>query len=397
MGAYHLVVLILGILLLGPVVAPSPVTAQEEPNVGLLRVAELTHPRQVVPGAQFSFAIDVEYAVRFNATIRAALFDGSPSKLGEELWHSEEEMVEGGGDKVWTVVLTAPQSEQDWHLTAYAYYLEDGRWESYNDTYRGLGYSETSLKVAKLAILQVDLGIPNVSLSIDSSNLTTSATGSAEVHLPVGVTYSIRLPVVVSFQNSTRFIFVGWEDGTNTTDRALLLDGDIELAGFYKVQYLLRVDSVLSAYSFSRWYDSGSNVTLQAAESVPMSGPFQILGSYYRFKGWSGDVKSKSAMVNFTMDGPKAISADYAIDYTPLALPSIFALGILGGIVLFLFARRRRRPVDVVSEEAQPTQESRISAEARLENCPKCGATVERDWTHCTNCGQRLASSEPGG
>src|SRR3989304_10358743 len=87
------------------------VALAEEPNVGLLRVSDVGHPRQVAPAAQVSFVIDVEYAIRFNATVRASLFEGSPGKLGTELWHSDPILLSGGGDQLWTANLTAPSSD----------------------------------------------------------------------------------------------------------------------------------------------------------------------------------------------------------------------------------------------------------------------------------------------
>ena len=358
----------------------------QEPNVGLLRVSRLEHPLQVAPSAKFSIVVDVEYAVRFNATVKSAVYESSLNHLGSKLWESEPVDLMGGGDWVWTVDLTAPSADREWSLAVFAYYFDSGKWNYYNDSYRGPGFAETTIKVAKLAGLEVDLGMPNIPITIDNSTQSTSATGQVKQQLPVGEYYFITIPPLLQYENSTRLVFLGWQDGANSSQRTLKLDGDLKIVGAYKTQYLLRVSSIVSRYVNSSWYDAGSSVVLRVDPIVPVDSLLGSIGMRYVFKGWTGAVQSSSAEINITINGPKVITADFALDYSSLVVPMIVVAGILGGIALAVVRRRARLP-SPIREEA--TGEASISR-----TCAKCGKPVEEGWAHCVHCGEPLGPSE---
>jgi len=357
----------------------------EEPNVGLLRVSDVRHPRQVAPAAQVSFVIDVEYAIRFNATVRTSLFDGSPGNLGAELWHSDPLVLSAGGDQLWTANLTAPSSEGEWTLTAFAYYFEKGEWKYFTDPDQGPGFAQTKLKVAPLAALEIDLGLSDIPVKVDGSTARTSSLGTVTVQLPVGVAHQITVQLALLFDNSTRMVFAGWQDGSNDTQRTLILDGDLKISGSYRTQYLLRVSSVLSAYSYSEWYDAGSNITLRADDSVPMSGVFGTFGLRYVFRGWSGDIESTARSVTLIVNNPRAINANFDVDYTPIVILAILLFGIVGGAMLAVL-RKRRSPTPTAIEEEVEDEPVGV--------CGNCGEPIEESWTHCVHCGKALGSSE---
>ena len=364
-----------------------PIAAQE-PNVGLLRVVSVEYPRQVAPSKPFSVVIDVEYAIHENATVKAALFEGSLEDLGSRFWESAPVVLAGGGDQLWTVNLTAPSTEQKWSLTVIAYYLDAGKWTYHTDSYSGPGYAEITLKIATLAELIVDLKIPNLPVTVDNSTQSTSAEGQVKLQLPVGQTYYVTIPPAVEFDNSTRLEFAAWQDGYNSSQRAVKLDGDSNLAGTYKRQYLLQVNSNVPGYANSTWYDAGSNVSLTAKPTAPLSWPMRLLGLAYVFKGWTGAVNSNSAQLNVTMNGPKVVTANFAVDYTLLVIPAIIVAGVLGAIAL-LFARRR------LATRPSAVKEKVVIEESSSKVCGNCGKPVEEDWTHCIHCGKSLNPSEP--
>ncbi len=379
-------------LLLIQLTQGSSFALADEPNVGVLRVADVKYPRQVAPSVQFWLTVDVEYAVRFNATIRSALFEGSPNNLGTELWDSDPTVVSGGGDAIWDLNLTTPSSEQEWSLTVIAYYEEAGGWKYYNDSEQGPGFAQITLKVARLATLEVDLGIPNIPVAVDNLTLKTSGSGSARFDLPVSQRYSVSVPAKLQLNNSTRVIFTGWHDGVNTTERTLLLDGDSSIAGSYRTQYLLRVASVLAAYEDSSWHDAGSNATLEVDHSVPMSGILGFLGLHYDFKSWSGDVNSTSSQLDIEMNGPKLVRSNFVLDYAAIVLPMIVVTGVAGGVILALLRRRMAEKEVLVEKEAKADQV--VAEEPPLKFCDGCGEAIEEGWIHCARCGKGLASPE---
>jgi hypothetical protein len=378
-----LTIILVTLLILG---TAKMISAQNQ-NMGVLRVAKVQYPRQVAPSSKFSMVIDVEYAFHVNGTIRASLFEGALKNLGSRLWESGPIGLIGGGDKVWVVNLTAPSDEREWALTIIAYYLDAGKWNYYDDAFSGLGYAEVALKIATLAELQVDLGTPNIPVTLDASTNLTSATGQVRMLLPVGKSYQIAIAPAVQFENSTRVVFAGWQGGTSATQRTVMLDGDSKIVGSYKKQYLLQVNSVAPGYSNSTWYDAGSKVTLVTKSRVPMSWPFGLLGLSGDFNGWSGAVNSGSTQINITMNGPKVVTANFTADYTPLVIPAIIVAGMFGALALFV-ARKRVSGRSVSVDEV-------VSEEETSKVCASCGKPVEDDWTHCIYCGKALNATEP--
>ena len=375
------------LLMAVPVLGTTLAAAQETVNVGVLRVERVEHPRQVAPSAQFSLVIDVEYAIRTNATAKVALVEGTLNNTGVELWHSEDTVLTQGGDKLWTVNLTAPATEQtDWTLTVFAYYLQDGKWQYFTNDSQGPGFAEIKMKVARLATLEIDLPVSGITVQVDNVTAKTSALGTFALPLPVGETHEVAVPKIQQFENSTRLVFISWQDGVNETKRTILLDGDTSLVGSYRTQYLLNVNSIVRDYAQSGWYDTGGNVSLHVQSSLPAAGVLGSLGLNYVFKGWSGDLASSSTSLNFTMDRPTTVNAEFTLDYTPLAIPIILLLGSVGGVVLAILGSRRG------SELTSPQEE--VSNQFAPSFCDGCGEPVEKDWTHCVHCGKKLSSSD---
>ena len=377
-------------------IAGTVAAQEDEPNVGLLRVYDVGHPRQVAPSSKVAFTIDVEYGIRFNATIKSAMFQGSPEDLGDELWHSDPDVVSGGGDRRWNVTLTAPSSEQEWILTVLAYYLEQGKWKYYpeSETFRGPGVARVNVKIASMATLEINLGASDIPVMIDGSTAKTAAGGSVTMQLPVGGAYQIGIEPIVSRGESTRLVFVGWDDGSNATARSLVLDGDSTMTGTYEEQYRLRVNSPLSAYDYSAWYDPGTVVPLSVDPVVvPMSGILGALGFRYIFHGWSGDVKSNANSINVTMDQPKVINADFSLDYTAIVIPAIVAVGVVGAVVLV--GLRLRAEPEPTAVEKQVEEQGPADTAAKF--CDGCGELVEDSWEHCTKCGRALRPSKSSG
>ena len=361
--------------------ALSPIIAavSAAPNVGMLRVASFECPREVAPGAAFPVSLDVEYAVQGlpnSATIRGAIYPGNISSTSP-LWQSAPVSVSNGGDQVWNISLTAPSTEGFLNLTAYALFLDNGTWSFFNDPVSGPGVSQTTIKIGKSANLDINLGAPNVDLTINGTTVKTSAGGNVSSEVAVGSSPLVSVPPTVEFQNSTRIVFVQWSDGVNETQRHVLIDGDVTLSASYTTQYLLKVNSGSTSEA---WYDKGSNVTLTAPPSGAGSWPLNLFGVTQTFTGWSGDVHSSMPQLNVTMDSPKTITANFAVDYLPLAVPVTFGVGIALMVISLVIMRRRSSNLSTVG----------VPNQAADSVCPKCGQTTEEGWAHCIKCGTRL-------
>ena len=361
----------------------------DEPNLGILRVRSFEAPREVASNSVFSVKLDVEYGVHGrpeNDTFRAAIYGDN---VNDPLWQSEPVTVwwagpssssaPWGGDKIWNINLTSPSVLGSFKLTAYAYYFDDDVWRFFNNSLNGPGLRQVSVRVGKTANFGVELGTSGVPVSIDNLTVKTSSNGDAKMTLFEGNNYVLSVPPVVEFQNFTRLVFSGWNDGNKQSQRSFVFDGDMKFIGSYRVQYLLQVNSLVS---YSEWHDAGSSVRLQTSDSVPMNWPLNLFGFRYNFVGWTGDINSSLKEVNITMNAPKTFNANFSVDYSPLLILSIFAAGVSGAVILLV--RKRRN----ASNEPTSTKELTL-------RCGNCGEHVEVDWTHCIRCGTDLANHNP--
>jgi hypothetical protein len=375
-----LIVLLFVTLLLVCFGATSVSADEEEPNVAL-RVLSFKAPNLVGLNSTFPVSLDVQYSLHGrpnNATIRAAIYEGTIN-YRDPLWESKPVIVSWGGDKIWNTNLTALPSEGYMKLTAYAYYLQNESWYFYNNTVNGLGFSQATVKVAKTAILDVQLGTPGITIMIDSSDIETSPYGDGHMQVAVGIMHNISVPFVLEFQNSTRIVFNGWDDGMTQTQRSVAVNGDFRLTGFYKTQYLLRVRSIRS--QDSAWYDRGSRIELQEPISFPMNGLLGLLGARYDFVEWTGDLNSTSPRATVTVNGPKDLCANYSADYSQLAVTAI-AVAAVATIILLLVRRKEKGP-------------DKVGSASMALRCNSCGMEIDTGWSYCNNCGAEIASSQP--
>jgi len=383
---------IMFIALVAFALSPIIAAASAAPNVGMLRVASFVCPREVVPGADFPVSLDVEYALQGlpnNATIRGAIYPGNINSTSP-LWQSAAASVSNGGDKVWNISLTAPSTEGFLNLSAYALFLDNGTWRFFNDPVSGPGVSQATIEIGRSANLYIELGAPNVDVSIDNTTVKTSAGGDASLVVGVGSSPLVGVPPIVEFQNSTRIVFVQWSDGVTEPQRHALIDGDITLIANYKTQYLL---TVISNSTSEAWYDKGSNATLTAPPSGSGSWPLNLFGVTQSFTGWTGAIQSPMPQLNITMDSPKTVTAEFSVDYRPLAVPIIIGVGTLVAIISLVLIRRRSSMILPPTKE--PVQET--VQEAVLEPnpaCPNCGRETEKEWAHCIKCGTKLTGTK---
>jgi len=360
-------------------------TVSASPNIGLLRVSSFLCPREVLPSATFPVSLDVEYAIQSlpdEATIRGAVYDRSINATSP-LWQSDPTSVSNGGDQVWNFTLNAPPSEGFLNLTAYAFFLENGTWSYFNNSVNGPGTIQRTVKVGKTASLDINIGAPGITITVDGTTEQTSANGDAVFIEAVSSNPSVSVPPMVELQNSTRIIFAQWSDGVTETQRQVPIDGDIGLTAQYRVQYLLTVSNGTTTQG---WYDRGVNVTVSAPASTSAPWPLSIFGVIETFHGWSGDTQSFSQSVNLTMDSPKTITADMTIDYGPIIVPAIFLAGIVVAVISLVFQRRRS---DSAEDNATLTTVDEPVTQSN-QTCPSCGKLTEPEWAHCIKCGAAL-------
>jgi uncharacterized paraquat-inducible protein A len=88
------------------------------------------------------------------------------------------------------------------------------------------------------------------------------------------------------------------------------------------------------------------------------------------------------------MDSPKTETAEFYVDYGPLAVPVIFGVGIVVAILSLVLIRRKSNTTLPPTEE--PVQQA---VEEPNPACPNCGQETEEEWVHCIKCGTKLTDA----
>jgi len=352
-------------------------------SIGTLKVDRLICPRQVAPSTNFQVTVDVEYGlfgVNPSAVIRSAIYTG-PLNSSTPIWQSDAANVSYVGEELWNTTLTSPSSEGYLNLTAYVFYQQDGVWKVSSNSSGGSSFAQASIKIGRISSLDVYIGAPSVTITINGSTLTTSTSGDVTTSVPLNSITNVNVPPSIDFQNSTRGVFSNWDDGNKQSQRKVTINGDTRLVANYTLQYLLKINAPSSSES---WYGKNTIVTLTANTTTPMNWPLNALGVQGEFTGWSGDVQSSATQVNVTMDSPKTVDANYSFDYKLLAVPILL---MVGGIVLVLsivlYLKQRKTATEIPEPAPETTEETSLI-------CPKCGNQIEKEWTHCIKCGTKL-------
>jgi hypothetical protein len=215
----------------------------------------------------------------------------------------------------------------------------------------------------------------------------TSSRGDADFAVAIDSSPLVSVPPLVEFQNSTRIIFTQWNDGVTQPQRHVLIDGDTSLTAYYKIQYLLTVNSSSTS---EEWYDRGTTATISAPTSASVTWPLSFFGVTKTFHGWSGDIQSSLPQLSVTMDSPKTIVTEYTTDYGPLAVPAILGLGIVAAAISFVLIRPRSGGAEQTTVQAA----GEVSIPDSNSTCPTCGQTTEQGWTHCIKCGAKLEHAD---
>lgn len=146
-----------------------------------------------------------------------------------------------------------------------------------------------------------------------------------------------------------RFRFVQWTDESgNRFDQAkvtVLLDRPVKrMLAEYKEEFLVSAFTPFSKVKIKAqsiqdgWVAAGDTATVTIQEKdVVHSNPFKAaIGVRVYFIGWYGDISSTSQSVQFTVDGPKSLTANWSWYLDPfqfaatVVLAAIVILIILG-------------------------------------------------------------------
>jgi M6 family metalloprotease-like protein len=137
---------------------------------------------------------------------------------------------------------------------------------------------------------------------------------------------SLNSPVATG--NGVRYVFVKWSgdlSGENQS-QSIIMSGPKLVSALWATQYELKIESDYGHTTGAGWYEPGTQATFGVDTSV-----IDLSNDTRRvFTQWSGDASSNSQQGSVTMDGPKAIRADWRTQY----LVALMTEGIRNGTVL---------------------------------------------------------------
>ena len=135
-----------------------------------------------------------------------------------------------------------------------------------------------------------------------------------------GSSLTLQATTPVSIDASSRYRFDHWSgDASGATNPvSVTVSGPTSVTAHYVTQYKLTLTTNpsgvgvgnISGGTNGAFYDAGSSLTLQATTPVSIDA-----SSRYRFDHWSGDASGSPNPASVTMNAPKAVTADYVVQY----------------------------------------------------------------------------------
>ncbi len=226
--------------------------------------------------------------------------------------------------------------------------------------------TDSNHEVTFLAAIQYPIEI----VGIDSVSFTPPSPTN-DNWFDINSDEQISVPYVIqSDDKNTREQLKGWsydgedaqqiqrlESGVFTTPQ-IHVSSSHSINFVYSTQYYLNLISEYGHVTGTGWYDSGTNATLSSISSDDF--PIRHV-----FSGWNGQVLDQSKPItSVVMGGPMTITANWTVDYTPMA---ILGALVVGGVAGFAILYKKRR-----TKSSQETLFTRpmVSESAKAETAP---------------------------
>jgi M6 family metalloprotease-like protein len=138
----------------------------------------------------------------------------------------------------------------------------------------------------------------------------------------------VSLTSPVATGNGVRYVFLKWSGDASGADQSqsLIMSGPKLVSALWTTQYELKMESEFGHPTGAGWYDPSTQATF-GLDTVTI----ETANDTRRvFTQWSGDATGSSQQGTVTMDGPKAIQANWKTQY----LITFVANGVRNGTVL---------------------------------------------------------------
>ena len=253
----------------------------------------IVSPDRVRAGQAFKTTTNLQFKLSSNFTIAVVAFD-----IGKGSIESVSiKRLYGNGEAQFTNIILANGTSSRLHFALISLIrLEDG-WVLLKD-----GVKRFLTEVTDSVTLTVVLGYPSREVELDGNRYLTGADGRFTANVTRGE-HTISVPPVIELGNTSRAVFLQWNETISSPTLTLRLSGDASLLAIYLRQYYLSVRSLFGHTTGTGWHDENEIVTFQVTPPVVLDERTHF------FAGWSGDSSDPSPASRIHMNGPKSISA----------------------------------------------------------------------------------------
>ena len=169
--------------------------------------------------------------------------------------------------------------------------------------------NEMTFVTPKICSVTLAASLSDVSLDIDGETYLP-ADLPAVFSWAEGSVHECVAPTPVLVSEGTQYLFTSWSDGHTSPSRTLTIAADAAYTANYTIQHYLTVDSDQGDPAGEGWYDEGTDVDIETAETISDT------DTRFVFSSWTidGDEESDST-ATVTMDAPHTAVASYTTQY----------------------------------------------------------------------------------
>jgi len=169
--------------------------------------------------------------------------------------------------------------------------------------------AEMTFVTPKICSVTLAASLSDVSLDIDGATYLPGDL-PAVFSWAEGSVHECVAPTPVLVSEGTQYLFTSWSDGHTSPSRTLTIAADASYTANYTTQHYLTVDSDQGDPAGEGWYDEGSDVDIETAQTISDG------DTRFVFSAWTidGDDESDST-VTVTMDAPHTAVASYTTQH----------------------------------------------------------------------------------
>ncbi|MEM2422612.1 MAG: hypothetical protein QXZ34_05450 [Candidatus Bathyarchaeia archaeon] len=150
--------------------------------------------------------------------------------------------------------------------------------------------------------LTINTSYPNLTIKIDGKPFTSNPEGLINLPIRIG-NHTLEAPKEIYVKPNVKAVFSSWSDGEKNNPRIIYLDNNLNLTILYKLQYLLKVESLGLTVNPSGWYNENSKVQISVNPVIDYGNGTKAL-----FSRWIGSINSSESSIEVLMDSPKNLT-----------------------------------------------------------------------------------------